>query len=130
MNDMSQTPNPLVPGGPTQAPYTAPPTQAPTPAPPPSHRRRFATQGPTQGPPPAGATVCNFEPSSAAKPYCGIWVDKTTGDEFDWTRTSGSTPTGGTGPFINPFNTQLDHPTADKGSYSYSGSYYLFIEAS
>jgi len=74
------------------------------------------TQAPTQAPtaPPSGATLCDFEPSSEPKPYCGMWADRSKGDEFDWTRKSGNTPSGSTGPT----------------SGASSGSYYLFIESS
>jgi len=76
------------------------PTGAPTVAP---------TAAPTTVPP-GGTLACGFE--SASKPYCGTWEDKT-GDKFDWTRKSGSTPSYGTGP-----------------SSAEEGSQYLFIETS
>jgi len=68
------------------------PTPAPTPVPP-------ATAGP-----------CGFE--SSAKPYCGQWYDDGSAT-FDWTRRSGRTPSGVTGP-----------------ASAAEGQFYLYIETS
>jgi hypothetical protein len=54
--------------------------------------------------------VCGFEQSST--PYCGLW-NNVKGDQFDWTRKSGKTPSSGTGP-----------------TNAAEGSNYLYIECS
>jgi len=61
-------------------------------------------------PPPPGSLACGFE--SGAKPYCGLWNDAS-GDQQDFTRKAGSTPSGGTGP-----------------SKAVEGHYYMYYEAS
>lgn len=80
-------------------------TPAPTPAP---------TKAPAPGPAPipgnSKGKLCGFEQSS--KPYCGVWNDAK-GDKFDWTRKTGRTSSGGTGP-----------------NKAEEGRYYLYIETS
>jgi hypothetical protein len=56
-------------------------------------------------------TVSTFPYSESFESGFGLWTQDT-GDDFDWSRTSGGTPTSGTGPGA----------AAD-------GSYYLFTEA-
>lgn len=81
-------------GGPDNFLYvgsgTEPPTPVPTPSPP---------------PPPVPAADCNFENSC-------IWFNLK-GDQFDWTRKSGTTPSKDTGP-----------------SSAADGAHYMYIEAS
>lgn len=64
--------------------------------------------------PPAGctATVSTFPYSESFESSFGQWTNAT-GDNFDWTRRSGTTPSSGTGP-----------------SGAFSGSYYAYIESS
>eukprot|EP00662_Eupelagonemidae_sp_cell21_P043486 gene43486-biopygen51904 len=91
---------------PTKVGDTAAPTRAP------SKRPTMApTRAPSQDP------ACGFE--TAATPYCDIW-DDASGDEFDWTRRSGGTPTSSTGP-SSAHEGQLDKDFL---------LYYLFAESS
>jgi len=84
--------------------FVGPGTPAPTPAPPPTPA---PTPAPTPPPPPPSPVAdCDFESSSC------FWYDAT-GDEFDWTRHSGGTPSTGTGP-----------------SGAANGNYYMYIETS
>jgi len=75
------------------------PTPAPTPAPP--------------TPPVPASGMCGFESSATSKGYCDTWSNEPSADNFDWTRKSGGTPSGSTGP-----------------SSAAEGSWYLFIETS
>lgn len=65
----------------------------------------------------SGASTCNgissFPYNESFEAGFGIWTNATSGDDIDWTRYSGSTPSNGTGP-----------TTASDGSY------YLYVEAS
>merc|ERR1712154_333376 len=89
---------------PALAPVPKPVPPPPAPAPPAPMRG-----GPAPSPVVASAP-CGFE--SATTPYCKTWTNAK-GDQFDWTRRSGSTPSCGTGP-----------------SKAHSGNHYLYIEAS
>eukprot|EP00662_Eupelagonemidae_sp_cell21_P056701 gene56701-biopygen110115 len=60
---------------------------------------------------PTWSGSCGFE-TMLGRTYCGVWADAL-GDQFDWTRGSGGTPTGSTGP-----------------SGAHDGQYYLFVETS
>jgi len=95
---------------PTQAPTSAP-TPAPTPAPTSAPTRAPAPQ-PAPSPPPSGSKFCGFEMSASGSKYCGMWSDSKR-DKFDWTRKSGGTSSGGTGP--------------NKAS---EGNYYIYTETS
>ncbi|NPA72032.1 MAG: hypothetical protein GXO35_04310 [Gammaproteobacteria bacterium] len=53
---------------------------------------------------------CDFEDDTT--PFCGMVQDRKT-DQFDWTRQTGRTPSGATGP-----------------EWAFSGKYYAYIEAS
>lgn len=66
--------------------------------------------GPAPTKPKKTSPPCGFETS--AQPYCKTWRN-VKGDQFDWTRKSGSTPTSRTGP-----------------SKAHSGNHYMYIEAS
>jgi len=90
------------PRGPTLSPTPMPPTLSPTPSPP--------TPMPTPKPPPPPLAVsnCSFEDGS----LCGLWTQTDT-DIFDWTRRSGPTGSGGTGP-----------------SSAFDGNYYMYTETS
>jgi hypothetical protein len=73
-----------------------------------------ATAGRAMSPPKpmsCSNTVSTFPYSESFESGFGLWTQDT-GDDFDWSRTSGGTPTSGTGPGA----------AAD-------GSYYLFTEA-
>merc|ERR1719436_527779 len=80
---------------------TSPPGGWPTPKP---------TSPPTTGPPMTGGSKCSFEGSDWG---CGVWENTKNGDQFDWSKKSGRTPSSNTGP--------------DKAS---DGNQYLFIETS
>jgi len=66
--------------------------------------------GPAATKPKKTSAPCGFETS--AQPYCKTWRN-VRGDQFDWTRKSGSTPTSRTGP-----------------SKAHSGNHYMYIESS
>jgi len=84
--------------------WTKPPTPRPIPTP-----RPTPVPTPAPGPIPVADAACNFE--DGAEETCKWMQDKT--DVFDWTRKSGRTPSGRTGP-----------PKAKEGSY------YMYIETS
>jgi len=96
------------PWSPTPAPWSPTPAPwSPTPVP----------WSPTPAPVlPTLPQNCGFEQDKVGGRYCGIWGDlpgDVVGDDFDWTRWTGGTPSGGTGP----------------GS-AFEGTHYLYIETS